>query len=413
MKKLAMKLEGFPWVRGMSHNGRVVFMTEAFWAIPYNMIIVYSTLYMQARGLTARQIGLLQTLLVSVQIISAIFSGFLTDKLGRKKTTLIFDMLSWGTACIIWAFSHSFAGFLIASLLNGLGKVVYVSFTCMMSEDATSSQRLRNYSGLHFMVLCCGFFAPLGGILIGRAGLVRGTSILYLGSGIVMAMMFIVRNIGWNEPAEHPEKRMDGALKGFFLALRFFLGSTESRIIFLLQGINQFFIVFKPLFYFVYLKNDAGLKASSLSLVPMISSLITMIILLLIMPRIADKRRGTALSLGFLCGSTALALLVFSPVLGLWALWLSIFTDAVSLALIRPLLDSLWADHLEDKNRARQLSAGNFFFGLFAVPAGSIAAELYIRSPGFPFAAGGLLLLAAFLLSVKLNRTTAEKQIKI
>jgi len=409
MKKLAMKLEHFPWMRGMSHNGRVVFMTEAFWAIPYNMIIVYSTLYMQARGLTARQIGLLQTVLVSVQIISAIFSGYLTDKLGRKKTTIVFDMIAWGAACMIWSFSRSFAGFLIAALLNGLGKVVYVSFTCMMSEDATSAQRLRNYSGLHFMVLCCGFFAPLGGILIGKAGLIRGTSILYFCSGIVMALMFIVRNIGWNEPAEHPEKRMDSALKGFFLALRFFLSSTESRIIFVLQGINQFFVVFKPLFYFVYLKNNAGLKASSLSLVPMISSLITMVMLLVIMPRIADRFKGAALSLGFICGSTALALLVFSPLLGVWALWLSIFTDALSLALIRPLLDSLWADHLEDRNRARQLSAGNFFFGLFAVPAGSLAAELYIMSPVLPFAAGGLLLLGAFAMSLVLNRTRAEK----
>jgi len=409
MKNLAVRLENFPWVGGMSHNGRVVFMTEPFWAVPFNMIIVYSTLYMQALGLTARQIGLVQTLLVTVQIISAIFSGLLTDILGRKRTTILFDTLSWGVACIIWAFSHSITGFIIAAVLNGLNKVVYVSFSCMMTEDATSSQRLRNYSGLHFMVLSCGFFAPLGGILIARAGLVEGTRILYLGSSVVMILMFIFRNIGWNEPSVHPEKQMEGALKGFFKALRFFLNTKESRIVFILQGINQFFVVFKPLFYFVYLRNNAGLKASALSLVPLISSLITMMILLLLLPRIRNKHRGIALSFGFLSGSTSLGLLVLAPGLGAWALWLSIFIDAVSLALIRPLLDSLWADHLEDKNRARQLSAGNFFFGIFAIPAGSAAAELYIRSPGLPFAAGSLLLLTAFILSVNLNRKSTIK----
>ncbi|MDA3958403.1 MFS transporter [Oceanispirochaeta sp.] len=403
MKRLVERAAHLPFMRGMSHNGRVVLFTEPFWAIPFNMIIVYATLYMQALGLSDRQIGLTQTLLVTTQILSSLFSGVLTDKFGRKRTTIFFDMISWAVACLVWSFSKSLTGFIIAAFLNGLNKVVQVSFSCMMTEDADSSQRLRNYSGLHFMVLCCGFFAPLGGLLINRLGLIDGTRLLYFWSAIVMAIMFIVRNWGWNEPAQHPEQQKGQTLKGFLKALRFFLASTESRIIFLLQGINQFFKVFKPLFYFVYLSKNAGLKSSSLSLVPMFSSLMMMVILLLVLPRIKTSMRGWTLSLGFLLGSLSLGMLIASPRLGFAVLWASVLLDAFSLALIRPLLDSLWADHLEDKNRARQLSAGHFFFGLFAVPAGSLAAELYTRSPGLPFAAAGLLLLAAFLLSVKLN----------
>jgi MFS family permease len=403
MKRFVEKTAQLPFLRGMSHNGRVVLFTEPFWAIPFNIIIVYATLYMQALGLTDRQIGLVQTLLVSVQILSSLFSGVLTDKLGRKRTSFIFDMLSWSLACLVWSFSRSFTGFLIAAVLNGVNKVVYVSLSCIMTEDASSEQRLRNYSGLHFMVLCSGFFAPLGGLLIYRSGLVAGTRILYFWSAIIMGFMFIIRNIGWTEPRKHPEQQTGETMKGFMKALRFFLGSTESRIIFVLQGINQFFVVFKPLFYFAYLRRDAGIRASLLSLVPMISSLVIMAILLIVLPRITNRMRGPALSLGFLLGSLSLVLLIASARFGPALLWVSVILDALSLALIRPLLDSLWADHLEDKNRARQLSAGHFFFGLFAVPAGSLAAELYTRSPGLPFAAASLLLLTAFFFSVKLN----------
>ena len=139
-------------------------------------------------------------------------------------------------------------------------------------------------------------------------------------------------------------------------------------------------------------------------MVPMVSSLITMLILLFILPRLKAAHRNMVLSAGFLLGASAMILLVASLKMGPVVLWISIFLDAVSLALIRPLLDSIWADHLEDKNRARQLSAGNFFFGLFAIPAGSLAAELYTRSPGLPFTAAAILLMTAFLLSLKLSK---------
>lgn len=408
MIKLIKNTGKLPGLRGMSHNGRVVFFTEPFWAVSYNMILVYATLYMQARGLTERQIGLVQTVLVITQISASLFSGIITDRFGRKRTTLFFDMLSWGGACLVWAFSDSVLLFLLAAVLNGSNKVVFVSFSCLMTEDADSRQRLRNYSGLHFMVLCCGIFAPLAGLLVSHSGLVKGMQRLYLLGGLVMALMFVIRHFAWNEPDEHPERSRGGALSGFRDALLYILRSRKGRIVFCLQGINQFFLIFKPLFYFVFLKNEAGVKEALLSLVPVISSLISMFILLLVLPRITAAGRNRSLATGFIVNGLSLFMLVISVRFGSLLLWSSIVLDAMGLAMIRPLLDSLWADHLEDGKRARQLSAGHFFFGLFSVPAGALAAELYTLTPVLPFLAAGALMLLAFLLCRRLISLSAE-----
>jgi hypothetical protein len=258
------------------------------------------------------------------------------------------------------------------------------------------------------MILCCGIFAPLAGILVGGMGLVKGMQRLYLLGGLVMAGMFIIRHIVWNEPAEHPERPRGGTLRGFRDALLYFLRNREGRLVFLLQGIIQFFLIFKPLFYFVFLKNDAGVKAALLSLVPVISSLISMFILLLVLPRIGTLKRNRALAAGFMLNALSLFMLVASIRFGSLLLWSSIILDAVGLALIRPLLDSLWADRLEDGNRARQLSASHFFFGLFSIPAGALAAELYALGPVLPFIAAGALMFLASVLCLRLISLSAE-----
>ncbi|MBN2655629.1 MAG: MFS transporter [Spirochaetales bacterium] len=393
-----------PWLRGMSHNGRVVTLTEPFWSIPFNMFAVYAVLYMMELGLTERQIGLTQTVLVGAQIVSSLFSGSLTDRLGRKRTTLLFDMVSWTVACLVWAMSRSITGFLIAAVLNGINKVVYVSFTCMVTEDATSSQRLRNYSGLHFMVLTGGFFAPLAGIIVARSGIVGGTRLIYLGSALIMGLMFIVRNILWTEPVVVKEERHTGMLKGLTESLSYFLQDRQRVITFALQSVVQFFYIFKPLFYFAFLKEIAGLESGLISIVPMVISVITMVVLLGFMPRVKNRQRRPMLTLGFVAGSLSLLCLVLSPGHHWSFLLLSVLLDGMSTALIRPLLDSLWADHLDDRKRTRQLAAGNLLFGLISIPAGSIAAELYSVTPYLPFAAAAAILLLSAGLSLALKR---------
>lgn len=404
MKQKQFSIASLPWLRGMSHNGRVATLTEPFWSIPFNIISVYAVLYMMELGLTEREVGLTQTILVVFQIISSFISGRLTDHFGRRRTALTFDLISWGLACFVWAFSKSLAGFLIAAVLNGINKIVYVSFGCIMTEDATSEQRLRNYSGLYLMVLAGGLFAPLGGLVVGRMGIISGTRLIYLVSCGIMVTMFIIRHLCWREPESAGRAPAVDVLRGFRESLSFFVSSPRTRAVFSIQAVIQFYMVFKPIFYFVYLKNTVGLSSGILSVIPLAASIITIIVLLGFVPRLRIHNRERAMTLGLAITAISLILLTFAAGGTGWILVLSVLLDGVGIALIRPLADSLWADTLKQESRAVQLAAGNTFFSLITIPAGVIAAELFRIQPVFPFIMAAVILVIAAVLSFRLTR---------
>ena len=47
---------------------------------------------------------------------NAAFAGVITDKLGRRLATAIFDVLAWVIPCIIWASAQSYWYFFINRL---------------------------------------------------------------------------------------------------------------------------------------------------------------------------------------------------------------------------------------------------------------------------------------------------------
>jgi MFS family permease len=63
--------------------------------IPYNLYATYASVYILKLGLTDAQIGLTISVGLAMQILGALLGGPITDKFGRRKTTLIFDLLAW------------------------------------------------------------------------------------------------------------------------------------------------------------------------------------------------------------------------------------------------------------------------------------------------------------------------------
>jgi len=75
---------------------------------PFNLYAPYVSIYMIALGLPDKQIGLIVSISWGFQIFLALLSGVVTDKLGRRRTTLIFDILSWSVPSLISAWLRIF-----------------------------------------------------------------------------------------------------------------------------------------------------------------------------------------------------------------------------------------------------------------------------------------------------------------
>ena len=80
-------------------NPRTLILMEPLWGIPYNLIAPFATLYMYTQGITDVQIGLILSVAMFVQVFCSFFGGIITDKMGRKFTTMMGAFL-WLVCCL-------------------------------------------------------------------------------------------------------------------------------------------------------------------------------------------------------------------------------------------------------------------------------------------------------------------------
>ena len=99
--KPANIIESFKILKG---NTRVSIIFEPLWGIPFVIFNFYLSLYMKKLGNTAKQFGYLISIGFVAGAVFSLFGGVLTDKFGRKKTTFIFDMISWPVCTLIYLF---------------------------------------------------------------------------------------------------------------------------------------------------------------------------------------------------------------------------------------------------------------------------------------------------------------------
>ncbi|MBA3074418.1 MAG: MFS transporter, partial [Anaerolineae bacterium] len=94
----------FQTLRELKGTPRATVLTEPLFGIPYNLYAPFLSVYMLALGVTDQWIGAIASLGLIFQIISAILSGAITDKFGRRITLFVTDLITWSIPCLIWAF---------------------------------------------------------------------------------------------------------------------------------------------------------------------------------------------------------------------------------------------------------------------------------------------------------------------
>ena len=155
-------------------NPKTLILMEPLWGIPFNLIAPFATLYMYTQGITDVQIGLILSVAMVVQVFFSFFGGIITDKFGRKFTTMMGDFFGWSVACLIWAISGNFWFFLIAVLFNSFEQINQTAWYCLLIEDADSKDLLGIYTWVNIGGASCNLFCANFGI---------ADKFLYRGSG--------------------------------------------------------------------------------------------------------------------------------------------------------------------------------------------------------------------------------------
>ena len=377
---------------GLRGNARGCVVTEPLWGIPFNLYAPYVSVYMLALGLTDSQIGLLVSIGLSFQVFTALLSGAITDKLGRKRATLIFDILSWSVPTFIWAIAQDFTYFLVAAIINSVWRVTMNSWSCLLVEDTDPDLLVDVYSWIYISGQVVAFFAPLAGLLINQFGLVAAMRGLFFFAFIMMTTKFLVMNglveetrVGKIRMEETRQQSVFSLLSEYRGVLRQILKAPVTMVTLGLMLVISIFSMVNSTFWAILATERIQIPDEHLALFPFIRSSVMLLFFFVIMPRLRQLNFRNPMLIGYGISILSQILLIFTPEKNYWLLGLSIVLEACAVPLASTFMDKMVVLTVDPQERARILAILYVIVIVGTTPFGWIAGQLSEVNRVFPF----------------------------
>jgi MFS family permease len=387
-------------------NPKACVYTEPLWGIPFNLFIPYASIYMLALGITDRQIGFIASIGMVFQILFSLLGGAITDKLGRKSSTYIFDLVAWSIPCLIWAFSSNFTWFVVAAVINSVSRITMNSWGCLLVEDCDKEQIVNIYAWIYISGLVAAFFAPLSGLFIGIYELIPTVRVLYLISFVLMTFKFYILNRYTTETKQGKIRmeetrhiKVSKLFEGYSSVFVQILKTPKTMVTLGIMLIMSIFSMVNSTFWSILIIENIKIPAKILSIFPFLRSFIMLLFFFTVVPRIRVFRFKRPMIIGFCTFIASQFILITAPTGGYLSLVVSVFLEALSFSLISPLLDSMQVILVDPKERARIISILYVIVMTLSSPFGWIAGVLSSVDRRLPFVMNMTLLLVGLILT--------------
>jgi len=365
---------------------------------------------MLALGLNDIQIGSIATVFMLSQVFFAFFSGPITDKLGRRITTAIFDFTAWCVPCLIWWQATNYWFFFAAALINGTMQVVVNSWNCLLVEDSESSKITGIYSLIVVAVQTSAFFGPIAVLMFSRLTLVPAMHILYINGFILMSVKIWLTYILTTETRmglirieETRGKSIFSQAMGYGKILRMIGKSRATIFAIIITALVAIVAMINSTFWQVIVSRKLLVPVYLLPLFPLIRATITILLFFFIVPRITGGFLKLPLLAGFACFFIGQTILVLTPVEGsikYIILCISLIFDGFGLGSLHMLARSLVAINVNPEERSRIMAIVSMSTMAATAPFGWLAGLLSDISRIFPFILNLSLLLTGFVITV-------------
>jgi MFS family permease len=397
-------------------NARGCIYPEPLNSIPYFLYAPYVSIYMIALGISDSQIGLIVSISWAFQLVLALSSGVITDKLGRRRTTLIFDLISWAIPALISAVAQNFWFFVGAGVINSFMRVSQNSWMCLMVEDAEPNQLIDIFSWIYIAGLLSAFFAPVAGIMIRGLSLVPTMRILYLfaalsftAKGIITYKMTGETRQGMLRMQETKKKSLFASLGEYTGVLRALLHSRKTLFTAGIMVIMSVTMMINGTFWSIIVTEKLKIPPQNIAIFPFVKSVSMLLFFFVVIPHMRTTHFKGPLILGFAGFAASQLLLVNTPENGYALLLLSILLEACSIATINPLVDQLTVLTIDPIERARIQSILGVGIILITAPFGWIAGILSGLDKSLPFILNILLFLIGGILAYLSGRISSKK----
>jgi MFS transporter, DHA1 family, tetracycline resistance protein len=395
----------FGVLSGFKGNAKACILVEPLWGIPFNLYSTYASVYMLALGCSKIQIGLISSIGLALQTVFSLVSGYVTDRLGRRRTSLIFDLVSWSIPTLLWAFAQNFWFFLAAGAINSLVRIVANSWTCLMIEDTPARERVHIFTWISVAGILAGFFAPIAGILVDRFQMVTTMRGLYLFAFASMTFMFFLRNaltvetgMGLKKLQESRHADFRQTREEYGRIARHLLSNPVTIAAFLINILININVIMRGTFLSILLTKTLGFPDGAIAIFPFIHAGIMLFVFVFVMPSIGRMGIARPLFAGVALLALSAVLLILAPPLSWAAVIASTVLGSVGTALAIPISDTFVANAVSEKDRAKAMSLFYASFFALTAPFGYLGGLLSAVSDRLPFLiAAGAVLAAACL----------------
>ena len=396
----------FQTLRELKGNPRITVLTEVMFGIPYNLFMPFFSVYMLALGVTDPQIGSIASLGLIVQVFTALLSGAIVDKFGRRLTLFICDILCWSVPCLIWAVAQDIRFFVAAALMNSLWRISHTAWTCFMVEDAEERHLVHIWTWIMIFAVCSAFIAPLGGWFVEHLGLVPAMRALFVFGFIVLTAKFVLLYVYSHETVRGVQRMQEtrhrsildllGEYRSVFKQL---LHSRPILAALSLMVITSIYATISNNFWGVLFIGKLGFRESEISTYVAVRSIVMTICFFLIGPRLTNLRYfRLPLWVGFFAFFVSQLMLVVMPPQAVNLLIISVVLEAVAASLVSPMTESLLALSMESSERARVSAMVYVALIVLISPFGWVAGQLSAIDRSLPFALNTILFAVGIIL---------------
>ena len=366
---------------------------------------------MKSQGVTDVQIGFLISLNFIVGTIMALFASVMVDKIGRRRTTILFGLISWPGSALLNFFAHSFWMFALAQIVCAFSKISDIGWQLILIEDADDEQRLTSFNMFGIIDILAGFFTPIAGIIVGNLELVKAERGFLLFGAICMFVMIIHRHFKFHETdmgrlAVERSRTVSywGTLKNSLTQMKTVVTSHNHKlscvlVIIVLFSAYQPIGAYSSLYFAPYLTDVVGLDAAMISVLGIVNSLFMLAVYLFAVPAMSRFNKLFSLTVGLGIQIASMLLRMFLPAGSIAWTVVSVALFSVGFGLCRPFLDALMAEASPEKERSGIYALKNVLISLASALAGSLSGFLYRLSPKSIYLAS-LILLAVCILFI-------------
>ncbi|SDX59540.1 MFS/sugar transport protein [Paenibacillus sp. PDC88] len=302
---------------------------------------------------------------------------------------------------------------MIAAIVNGFQKVPHTAFYCLLVEDTAPKERTYVFTLLQLISVVGGLFAPIGGLLVYHFSLVPGVRIMFVLACIMMTIQFIGRHyatretdIGYRKMKEAKSMSIKEGMSDYLSVLKVMLRSPLLLIIFAVYILFNFQTTVKTTYVSIFMVEYLQLGSGLISVFPAFSSIIMLMFMRWIMPRIAESQVNRIMVWGFIISVLSNVILVVAPKGDLILLSVSTIVAAIGTMMTYPYLETAVANAIDDENRAKIFALLQVLILIVISPSGVIGGWAYGIDPRIPF----LLVAGAFAISIPLMMVYTKKQ---